>query len=160
MRVFSFLRTQLAAIGILRCGSTEHGKILSIVSRFRVFGVLLVYLISTSWYLAFEARGPLEYAVSSYFVGTVSSILLMYLELFWDRNDLKRIFADLDSIVEKSKRHKLEIFANIIWYEFLSLRRQIQSNNWTNLFQIKWQIWTSFRKHICYPKIWRSYECN
>lgn len=148
MKCLSILRTQMNLIGVLRCDSTKLGKKLLIISNCLFFGTLLVYLTTTSWYFIFGAHEPLEYAASSYFVITSTTIMLMYLEMFRNRNGYGRLFKDLDSIVAKSKRDQLKSLSAYIWYHFLSIRNQTEFNNQTDLFRIKWKYWKSIKNNI------------
>lgn len=102
------IRIQLNLMGLLQCDSTKREKIRMITSNCLYFFILLSFLLTTAWYFAFNARTHLEYAESSYFVVTSLLAVIIYLHMFHKRSEYKRLFEDLDALVEESEYKAFE----------------------------------------------------
>lgn len=104
MTVLKKLQKQLSMIRNLHVDATMQGNITNIISNVLFVGILLSYVITTTWYFCFinRAENYLKYVESWYFVVTSTASLIMYLEIYRTRNGYNKFFEKLDFMVKTS----------------------------------------------------------
>lgn len=103
MKSFNLLRVQLRRMGLLEWESRPNGKILSIVTNCIIFGIAIVFFVSTTWFFLFVARTTIEHTESFVFVGSSAMIIEMYSMCFWHKQKHGALFDEIDGIIERSE---------------------------------------------------------
>lgn len=103
--VFDILRKNMTAVGLLN-GDYANGtaKVMAITLGYCYFGILISCWITTSWYFIYDVHDPIEFAESSYYTGTTTTIVILYIQISRLKDDFLELFDDLALIVEQSER--------------------------------------------------------
>lgn len=92
-------------VGVLKCESTDGKKEAVILAlNCFYFGMLFSCWITTSWYLVNDVQEALEYAEASYYAGTSTTILLLYIHIARTNSEFHELFGDLELMIEQSER--------------------------------------------------------
>lgn len=110
----------MVLVMFLKNSTCASEKIRIIASNCGYLAGFCILWITTSWYIAFEAKEPLQYAVSSFFVVLSTAMMMLYLSMFSVRNQYYELFEDMDIIVEKSMYQMKNITLNQKYFTLFS----------------------------------------
>lgn len=145
------LRKHMSLVGFLAIDSSGYKKALIIACNCGYLAGFCILWTTTSWYIAFEAKEPLEYAVSSFFVVLSTAMMMLYLLMFSVRKEYLELFNDMDILVERSMyRMKGETWTKTLHdFEivFIIIRKQSGFKNWIHLKRNQSTYWKCFENN-------------
>lgn len=104
MIIFEKITKQLCCLGILKWNSSSKSKYLSIyLSSFSLL-MILIYFMSSIYFLLYKTQSPLQYVesiVCTLFSMNALSWILIYL---WNANKYAGFIDELNEIIRKSKK--------------------------------------------------------
>lgn len=104
MKTFETLRNHLNILGVLQTSTTRKRRIARIAVTCFLFGLSIIYFVTSFWFYLFAAQTTIE-SIESLF-STVCAIrnIVWYTICLWYRNEYATLFADLDAIIDRSMR--------------------------------------------------------
>lgn len=106
MKTLLTLKKQFILMGILQ-PTTQLERIIFSIANIVLLGLCMIYCVTSSWYIVFEAETFAVYAECLFIVLSSLMLTMWYSFLIWNRNEYRDLFARIDAIVEKSK-HKMK----------------------------------------------------
>lgn len=101
LQAFTLLKRRLCLVGFIPY--PNRGKALTIIARCFYSVIYSFYIVSTIWFLLFDAESLIEYTDSFYFVSVAVSMTAWYSIYFFRINQYLDLMKQLDAIVAKSE---------------------------------------------------------
>lgn len=103
MKYFEKLKIRLCQLGIFYWDYDPKSKKIAIATRCGFFVIFISFILTTAYYLLFEAQTPGEYSKSLLFLIGSVAIVLWYFGLIFQNERYTAIFDEVETIIEKSK---------------------------------------------------------
>lgn len=129
MKIFEKVTTHLCWLGIFQWDPTLKSKYLSIFSSIFSFAIILIYVISSSWFLLFETKSPIQQSESVISALFSVAFFISFSIFLWKANKYDEFINELNEIIKKSMEY-LTFFrilkktfktVSIIIYNFFNL---------------------------------------
>lgn len=129
------LKKYLRIFGIMMHNPNGCKYIVDIAINCLILTFLLLNFLASSWFLAFDAQTFNEFSESIFYFLSLISIIAFYIIYIWQSHKYAKFFADLDAIIENSK--KLLIY--LVWgnqnIHFSLFRIRIQPTRVDSFYQ-------------------------
>lgn len=91
-------------LGILSFDSQAKHKLLATILQWIYCGMFAIYVLTTSWFFAFEAVTFQDYSRSFFFVSIATLSTVWYATHVAYQDKYAQIFDDFDNIIERRKK--------------------------------------------------------
>lgn len=120
---FSEVKSNMRFAGILP--NPMRSKLLTIIVQSYFSGICLIYFVSTLWFLLFHAEILIDYTNGFYFNACGWLVSAWYSIYLWRSDQYADLFAQLDTIIEKSMLNRSKIIQTrkIILISFIETRK-------------------------------------
>lgn len=103
METFELLKKYFRFLGSTHQDANLYEKLSGVAVICSLLGIYLVYILTTLWFFAFEAKTFMERAESLYYLLSSLSMFVWYVNIVWQKSEHKSLFDELDKIIAKSE---------------------------------------------------------